>query len=410
LGIPCGIDFMPIHARGNAGHFWTFILDINGDTYTSDYLDAKIGILTSQETQHFTSKVYRKMYSLNKDLEKQLYTLSTSVPPFFFRPKFMDVTSSYTGKNPVRSISIPESAWYVENKSPSIVYLCVSQKKDWVPVAWTKFDKKHTQFDNIKSDIVFRIASWESNQLKFQTGAFRITGLDGKIHCLDVDEKNDTICLLSKFEIYDTEGFTRLMVNGVFEASNNISFNYPDTLSILNKPPVRLKNTLYLHSQKKYRYIRYKGPEGSHCDVSEIMFYENINDKEACLGMVIGTPNNDEFNNINEYTNAFDENPYTSFHYKNASGGWVGLDFGRPVFISKIIYIPRNRDNFIRKGDQYELYYLDKEWVSAGVKIADADSLVYENIASGTLLYLENHTRGKDERIFTYENGKQVWY
>ena len=409
LGIPCGIDFMPIHGRGNAGHFWTFILDINRNTYTSDYLDAEIGILSSHEAQHLTSKVYRKMFSINKKLEKQLYALSTSVPPFFSHPRYIDITSLYTGKNPVRSISIPESAWYVENKSPSIVYLCVSQKDDWVPVAWTQFHKKNTQFDNIKSDIVFRIASWESNQLKFQTDPFRITGLDGKIQLLVANEKNDSICLLSKFDV-GTEGFTGLMVNGVFEASNNGSFNCPDTLSIINKPPVRLKNAFYMHSQKKYRYIRYKGPEGSHCDVSEVMFYKNINDTKACLGKVIGTPNNDTINNKHEYPNAFDGNPYTSFHYKNASGGWVGLDFGMPVSISKIIYIPRNRDNFIRKGDQYELYYLDKEWISAGEQIAEADSLVYKNIVSGTLLYLKNHTRGNDERIFTYGNGKQIWW
>jgi hypothetical protein len=90
--------------------------------------------------------------------------------------------------------------------------------------------------------------------------------------------------------------------------------------------------------------------------------------------------------------------------------GCVGLDFGRPVPISKIIYTPRNRDNFIRQGGEYELYYLDKKWGSLGVKVAAADSLVYGNVPSGSLPYLQNHTRGHDRRIFTYENGKQVWW
>jgi hypothetical protein len=144
--------------------------------------------------------------------------------------------------------------------------------------------------------------------------------------------------------------------------------------------------------------------------VAEILFFEHKNDTNSYTGTVIGTPNEDAINNENEYINAFDGNPYTSFHYKNASGGWVGLDFGRPVSISKIIYTPRNRDNFIRKGDQYELYYLDKDWISLGKKMADADSLVYGNVPSGALLYLQNHTRGHDERIFTYENGQQVWW
>ncbi len=28
----------------------------------------------------------------------------------------------------------------------------------------------------------------------------------------------------------------------------------------------------------------------------------------------------------------------------------------------------------------------------------------------GALLWLKNHTQGKEERIFTYEDGKQVWW
>lgn len=410
LGIPCGIDFMPIHARVNSGHFWTYILDIKGETYTSDYLDANIGILHSGDCQHFTPKVYRKMFSVNKNLHTRLKKMTNSAPSFFVFPQYKDVTSLYTGKNPVRSIIIPETAWYNKKENLSVVYLCVSNMNGWFPVAWAQFDGVNTRFDHIKSDIVFRVASWENGHMKFQTGALCVNGLAEKIHSFQTKENKDTVCLLSKFEIYNTEGYTRLMVNGVFEASNCKSFNSPDTLFVIKGPPVRLETKICLNSQKKYRYIRYKGVEGSHSDVSEIRFYENINDTVACQGKVIGTPNSDTLNCKNEFTNAFDGDPYTSFHYKNASGGWVGLDFGKPLSISKIIYVPRNRDNFIRKGDRYELYYLDKDWISIGDKIAFADSLVYENIPSGALLYLKNHTRGNDERIFTYENGRQIWW
>ncbi|MEL7587118.1 MAG: discoidin domain-containing protein [Prolixibacteraceae bacterium] len=412
LGIPCGIDFMPVHARGNAGHFWTFILDMHGETYTSDYLDASIGILRSEDNRHFTSKVYRRMFGRNKELEKQLLALSASAsfPPFFSYPRIADATSLYTGNNPIRAVSIPDSAWYDENTKLPIVYLCVSQRQGWVPVAWARYRKGQTRFENVKSDIIFRIAGWKNEQLEFQTGALKMTGANGKIQLLEPREQQDTVCLLSKFEIYDTEGFTRLMVNGVFEVSNDRSFIYPDTLAVIEEAPVRLQNTVFVNPQKRYRYIRYKGPENSHCDVAEILFFENKNDTNACAGTVIGTPNDDPAGSRNEYTKAFDGDPYTSFHYKNASDGWVGLDFGRPVSISKIIYTPRNRDNFIRKGDEYELYYLDKKWVSLGVKVAATDSLVYGNAPSGSLLYLQNHTRGHDERIFTYENGKQVWW
>lgn len=31
-------------------------------------------------------------------------------------------------------------------------------------------------------------------------------------------------------------------------------------------------------------------------------------------------------------------------------------------------------------------------------------------LPKGALLWLKNHTQGKEERIFTYEDGKQVWW
>jgi len=35
---------------------------------------------------------------------------------------------------------------------------------------------------------------------------------------------------------------------------------------------------------------------------------------------------------------------------------------------------------------------------------------VYRGVPKGALLWLRNLDEGEQERIFTYENGKQVWY
>lgn len=86
-----------------------------------------------------------------------------------------------------------------------------------------------------------------------------------------------------------------------------------------------------------------------------------------------------------------------------------GLDAGKEVQVDRIVYTPRNRDNYIRPGDTFELFYCDGDWKSAGMMIATTDSLVYRNISKDVLLLLRNHTRGVDERIFVYENGTQAW-
>ena len=77
------------------------------------------------------------------------------------------------------------------------------------------------------------------------------------------------------------------------------------------------------------------------------------------------------------------------------------------TFVSTFI---TTRSNFIRKGDVYELlYWKGRRWNSAGRQKAVADSLVY-TVPENSLLYLINHTRGKDERIFEIKDGRQVFW
>lgn len=200
------------------------------------------------------------------------------------------------------------------------------------------------------------------------------------------------------------------MVGGVVEGSNDAQFFQKDTLLFISKRPVRLWNVANIaHSNKKYRYIRYVGPKDSYCNVAEIAFYSNVNDTLPLNGNIIGTPNVGELKKTHEYTNVFDDNPNTSFDYYLPNGGWAGLDLSTKKEIKKIVYTARNRDNFIRIDNIYELFY-DKKglWVSLGVINAKTDSLVYK-IPQGALLYLKNHTQGKDERIFEYINNEQIF-
>lgn len=101
--------------------------------------------------------------------------------------------------------------------------------------------------------------------------------------------------------------------------------------------------------------------------------------------------------------------PETSFDSNAAYGSWVGLDFGKPEKIGWIVYTPRNRDNYVRPGDEYELFYFDTVWKSAGTVVATADSILYEGLPSNTVYILDNHTRGNQIRVFSYDDGEQFW-
>jgi hypothetical protein len=71
---------------------------------------------------------------------------------------------------------------------------------------------------------------------------------------------------------------------------------------------------------------------------------------------------------------------------------------------------PEDKSNKIFKGEDYELLYWDEQWLSAGKQRAAADSLIYSNVPAGTLYWIRNLNKGVQERLFTYENGKQVWW
>lgn len=83
---------------------------------------------------------------------------------------------------------------------------------------------------------------------------------------------------------------------------------------------------------------------------------------------------------------------------------------GQARRIGKIVYVPRNRGNFVREGQCFELFYFGRgKWNSLGRRVADSDVLRYE-VPQGALLYLRNHTEGHDERIFEMVEGRQKFW
>ncbi|MEA1980688.1 MAG: hypothetical protein U9N54_06920, partial [candidate division Zixibacteria bacterium] len=58
----------------------------------------------------------------------------------------------------------------------------------------------------------------------------------------------------------------------------------------------------------------------------------------------------------------------------------------------------------------YEFYYWDDGWQLVSEKSADDKSLIFENIPVNGLYWFIEKDSKKEERIFTYENGQQIWW
>ena len=329
------------------------------------------------------------------------------IHPTFRYPLMLDVTDIYSDCE--QTICIPESRFLIRPERDELIYLCLPSHMEWVPVAVSKSKDGQVSFENVDGNAVFCLSVYRDKRLVPINVPFWVHKEMRYFRYFGNGEEVERVTILHKFNLF-IEPFIDRMVGGVFEGSNDAGFRKKDTLYLIEEKPVRLCNVAYVDKSKGYRYFRYYGPAGSYCNISEVDFYGEMGDTIPLKGQVIGTPGSFDGDKGHWYMSAFDGDPYTSFDYKQPDGGWAGIDFGKPVSVGKIVFTPRNRVNFIRKGDKYELFYAGKGgWISAGTTVANSDSLVY-NVPKGALLYLKNHSGGVDERIFECVDGEQVFW
>lgn len=408
LGIPCAIDYLPVRGNDNAGHFWVMLWDKNGEGYISDFMTNLIRVRKCFLYQwEGAAKIYRNTFSVNRELHKQMAQYGEEVYSFWRIPKFKDVTFDYAYSYQ-RELIIPLEKQYKNERNGRIAYLCASNRDRWIPVDWTVYDAGHLAFRYVRNGSVMRVATYEDGALCFLTDPFYMDRETNVPHYYSIGEKKQDVVLYAKSNIEVEDLVRERMIGGVFEGSNQPDFSKKDTLFIIQNKPDRLNTAVCSRSDKEYCYIRYVGPPNSHCNVAEIAFYGK-SDTVALSGKIMGTPGCWGHDGRHEYTNVFDGKTWTSFDYSEPNGGWTGLDLGRKMPIDRIIYTPRNGDNYVRPGDSYELFYCDRGWKSAGKIKATADSLAFRDVPENALLFLRNYTRGVDERIFIYENGTQRW-
>ena len=406
VGLPAGCDKMLMRGDKNVAHYWNFVVGEGDSTYFASIGPSSKHFAKADTYWDPKGKVYRETFSLNRAVCEDLGGDTVNVPEAFRQPLMRDVTAAYAG-GINHALRIPVDSLAVSPRENETVYLCLASRESWIPVGYGCFEDDTVRIDNVQGAVVFRLVIYRDGRMISLGEPFELEKYSGALRFFRASGKREKAVLWQKFK----EDFQAHMVGGVFEADNRADFRHPDTLHVITERPPRLMNVVHLpDSVKTYRFVRYYGPEKRHCNISELTFYAPGAEGDTLRGCVISPPGVQEGRIVNQFHNVFDGDPYTSLDYREPSGGWVGLDFGRPVRIGRLVYTPRNRDNFIRRGDRYELFYATaRGWVSLGEQVAVSDSLVYE-VPMGALLYLRDHTRGVDDRIFEMVDGRQkLW-
>ena len=398
LGIPVNWEYTPQWAYRSGGHDWSSVRNREGS-----YIPFILGEIKPGEphkTDERMAKAYRHTYG------KQQNTLAMidakeSKPALFNDPCLLDVSKfNFQGSD-------VEISFRNQSRKYKYVYLAVFDNRNWIPIQWAKSGNRVT-FQYMGTDIVYLPVYGDKYQIRPAHVPFILTK-EKTVRWLEADTtQKQTLKLYRKYPIM-YKWMIEKMKGGKFQGSNLSDFSDTVTLYTIPYYPEMKFHEVILDLPCQYRFYRYLSAPNEYCSIAELEFYGM--DENQIFGKIMGTPGSYNNDISRTFEKAFDGNVLTFYDAAVRDSAWVGMDFGFKTTVSKIRYLPRNDDNNIVPGQSYELFFFARQgWSSLGRRVADSDILYYDNVPKNALFLLRNLTTGVEERIFTYENGKQVWW
>ena len=345
-------------------------------------------------------KVFRHRFRINRDIVDD-FREENEYPALFHNPDFIDVTDEYYITTDIVR-EVPADA--MENTK--VAYICVFDNCEWIPVFYGKISSEKVTFKSMVRNVTYMAATYRNGKIRPFGNPF-ILDSDGNIKELKTNSSvSQKMTILRKYPFMgEQDQFNWRMNRGIFQGS--VSSNFSKTQDLHRHDGITNGNwyEIKINDKTLYRAFRYIGPNGSYSNINEIELYDH--EGKRISGKVIGSSGIKGKNR----DKVFDGDILTGFEGESPDGHWVGLKFDGPTRIGMIRYIGRNDGNCIEIGDEYELMFWNEGiWTSLGKRVAKTNTLEYTGIPSGGLYVLHNLTKGHEERIFTYEDGKQVWW
>ncbi len=410
VAIPSGVDlFLKNPSRGNNTHSWNYMKDTTGRSLElsllSDFL--RPSLASKGDTTRKKGIIYRLYYDARKESLPVSHP-GKEIPASLKNPFILDVTNVYF---PGTQLKIPVDE---KSRKDDLLYLGVFHANVWEPVAWAEIDHGEALFRGMEPGVIFCPLYYKNGKIIPASAPFILQeNNELRYFVADTDHPLDSMVVRRKYLLLPVlEELRRRSLNGRFEGANRPDFKDAVTLYTIREYPELIYQDICIDPPSMFRYMRYYPDQTSRsrCNMAEIEFFGDR--QEELSGEIIGVEGS--FKDLKDRTKqkAFDKDPLTFFEANGNTEGWIGLDFGRAQPVSRIRYLYRNDDNNIREGDRYELFYYAKDrWVSLGSQTGDkGQRLVYYHVPDRALYWLRNYTRGREESVFTYENGIQVFW
>lgn len=411
LGIPAAYDYTPFWGNySTSGHAWVSFVN-NGKTFTIYDKDTVVrecnpidgsgfndgGGFVHPRLQWDSVKrppvINRHYYELQQHL---MARLDKDIPSALKESFSANVSSQY-GFNHHFELPSPD-------KGKAYLY-AFETGRGWRAVTGGEMSVRKTVFAQVPGNMVYLPVYYNDDEESPAGYPFRMDA-DGNRHVYAPDfEYTRSVILWRKFPLRK-QWYNRwkAMVGSTIEVSDNPSFRPARTVHTFRTPPETILN-IPLPLERPYRYIRIHTTSSERPEIAEFKVFSKKGNKRLDGEVISHLVPDSTVHKI------FDGD-YLTYAEKAEHGYWVGLDLGDGLkeTIDHVEFCMRHDMNMIKRGDEYELFYYDLEWKSLGRQVAETDSLVYHNVPDNALLWLKNHTGGKEERIFTYDNGKQRFW
>lgn len=400
-GIPVAIDFTPLWPFRSLGHSWNVVLANSGKPVPFGGCDSNPG--EPHKFDEKMSKVYRNTYAVNPDLVR-LHKSETCIPQLFRTLCMKDVTHEYMVTSDVEV--------ELDEKTGKYAYLATFDNESWKPVAFGKVRHGKALFRDLGRDVLYLPVGYRHHIIVPLGNPFVLTSRGEVRQIVPRPEAKCEVELYRKYPIFPHMlNVAHRIIGGKFQAAHKANFEDSVTLHEVTEWGTHGREVVLPPETQAYRYWRFYQPAPeSYCNIAEIVFVDRTS-HQAVTGKVIGTEGSFDNNPAVRKEAAFDGDPLTSFEASVATGGWVGMDFGRPVAMESIAYIPRGDGDMICIGDKYELFYWnDGCWISLGCQVATTVKLSFKNAPADALFLLKNLSRGVDARIFLYKDGEQEFW
>lgn len=396
-GIPVAYEYFVYSPEYQHPHFWTTLRDTTGKYIQFGFNEFEASRTNPGTDGRKRGKVYRYCYGIQKEPYPGI-TAKSNVPALF-RDRFIkDVTANYYGEN--------KASVRVQCGDEEYVYLGVFSPNGWIPVDMTQNNKGKVTFRNIEPNIIYQ--PLVSDGQNHRPAGYPFIYTEETVHLLEPDTAcMEKAVLKRKMSLVNTfaEFLHQAIIGSKIEGSRSVNFAQPDLLyQFCDTLDCNYYGLTLPDINKKYRYIKYVAPPGKQMKLAELsVFRDSLCRDQIALKRV------NDIEPVHTLDHITDGDILSYFQARDTSQ-FIIFDLGETTPIGKIVFSPRNDDNYVWPGDKYELFYQDgiNGWKSLGVQTATVRQLEYLAPANA-LLWLRNLTKGREEQVFIYKNGKQYF-